>query len=142
MCWFASYAAHAQSLEVPKQVTAGNGFSMGNNGSGGEFVLVGPAGIVKKNVNSGEAIDIAPEDIRVAGHYQAILGSDATDFFVHPSKPAALTFLARPSRVPAGAKGVITGVAFVFDDYKNLVLAPTPVKFDLAVDGQSGVSRQ
>jgi len=32
-------------------------------------------------------------------------------------------------------------VAFVFDDYKNLVLAPTPVKFDLAVAGARPVSR-
>ncbi|MCI0348554.1 MAG: hypothetical protein L0Z53_03935, partial [Acidobacteriales bacterium] len=56
-------------------------------------------------------------------------------------KPANINFLARPSRVPAAKKGAISGVTFVFDAYNNTVLAPTPVKFDLALEGAAPVTR-
>jgi hypothetical protein len=56
-------------------------------------------------------------------------------------QPSNIAFLARPSRVPAAKPGVISGTAFVFDKYNNLVLAPTPVKFDLAVPGTSAETR-
>ncbi len=32
---------------------------------------------------------------------------------------------------------VISGTAFLFDQYQNLVITPQPVKFDLSVNGQS-----
>jgi hypothetical protein len=51
-----------------------------------------------------------------------------------------LNFLARPSRVPVARERVISGVVFVFDQYQNMVLRPTPVKFSLSVNG-SGASQ-
>jgi hypothetical protein len=44
------------------------------------------------------------------------------------------------SRARSCGPGVISGLAFLFDRYQNLVLEPTPVKFNLSVDG-SGVSQ-
>jgi hypothetical protein len=146
VCWFAFYAANAQTLEPPKQAVAGKEFSIPTSGSGdGTFLLVGPAGVVKRSIQLGNPVNIAAEDVRVAGRYQAIVhGNGETQtaaFFVAPAKPAAVTFLARPSRVPTGEKGVISGVAFVFDDYNNLVLAPAQVKFDLSIEGKQSGSR-
>ena len=146
MCWFAFYAANAQTLDVPKQTVAGKEFSINTSGRGqGTFLLIGPAGVVKHSVALGSPVNIAAEDVRVAGRYEAIVygnGEPQTaTFFVTPAKPSAVTFLARPSRVPAGAKGVISGVAFVFDDYKSLVLAPAQVKFDLTTEGKESSAR-
>ena len=42
--------------------------------------------------------------------------------------------------MPADTPNVVTGTAFVFDKYQNLVLQPQPVKFELTVNGQT-VSR-
>jgi hypothetical protein len=54
---------------------------------------------------------------------------------VKPGKPGKLNFLARPSRVPVAHPNVISGVTFVFDQYQNLILDPTPVNFNLSVGG-------
>ena len=146
ICWFAFYAANAQTLDVPKQTVAGTEFSINTSGSGdGTLLLIGPSGVVKHKVSLGSPANIAAEDIRAAGRYEAIIRGNGepqtATFFVTPAKPTTVTFLARPSRVPAGAKGVISGVAFVFDDYKNLVLAPVPVKFDLTTEGKESSAR-
>jgi hypothetical protein len=37
--------------------------------------------------------------------------------------------------VPVARPNVISGVTFVFDQYQNLILDPTPVKFNLSVGG-------
>jgi len=39
--------------------------------------------------------------------------------------------------VPVARPNVISGVTFVFDQYQNLILDPTPVNFNLAVGGSS-----
>ncbi len=57
--------------------------------------------------------------------------SDGFDV-VPASKPADLTFLARPSRLPVGLHEGITGAAYVFDTYGNLIVAPVTVSFELA----------
>jgi len=148
ICWFAAYVAEAAELSGPTQVTANAELSLSFSGGGSgdaTFYLFGPSHASKRTIKSGESIAIAPEEIRSAGRYTALLRSgDAVAskiFYVTLAAPRALNFLARPSRVPAAKQGVISGVAFVFDDYKNLVLAPTPVKFDLAVAGAGAVSR-
>ncbi len=53
----------------------------------------------------------------------------------------AISFIARPSRVPAAASGAVLGSAFLFDRFQNLVLAPTPVSFRLAVEETAGEER-
>src|SRR5256885_797946 len=146
VCWFASYAAHAAEFNVPKQVAAGKEFSVTTSGSGdGVFLLIGPAGISQHKVKLGDAVSISAEDVRAAGRYIAVLRGDGEPstktFFVVAGKPEKLTFLARPSRVPAGKQDVISGVAFVFDQYGNLVLAPSEVKFGLSVGGKESGSR-
>jgi hypothetical protein len=62
-------------------------------------------------------------------------GNQSQVFWVKPGKPGKLNFLARPSRVPVARPNVISGVTFVFDQYQNLILDPTPVKFNLSVGG-------
>lgn len=146
ICWFAAYVARAQELSIPNQIPAGQGFTIPASGTGeGTFYLVGPGGALKRAVHLGEQIKIAPEEVRLAGRYVAVLrsgdSSSSKVFFVTPAKPAALNFLARPSRVPTATPDAITGVAFVFDAYKNLVLAPTPVNFSLSLADSAPASR-
>jgi hypothetical protein len=146
ICWFAAYVARAQELGIPNQLPAGQGFSVPTSGAGeATFYLIGPGGAGKRTVRMGEPVKIAPEETRSAGRYIATLRSDeATSskvFFVTPAKPAALNFLARPSRVPTATPNGISGVAFVFDSYKNLVLTPVPVNFSLSLDKSAPVSR-
>ena len=40
------------------------------------------------------------------------------------AKLEAISFIARPSRVPAAASGAVLGSAFLFDRFQNLVLTP------------------
>jgi hypothetical protein len=47
-------------------------------------------------------------------------------------KPADLTFIAKPSRLPVALRGGITGTAYVFDSYQNLITTPLPVAFELS----------
>lgn len=149
MCWFAAYVARAAEvpqLNVPQAVTAGKGFSIATSGSGDEtFYLIGPASAAKRTVKLGESIQIAPEEVRGAGRYVMVIGKGDNaarkTFYVKADQPANVNFLARPSRVPAAKRGVISGVAFVYDTFNNTVLAPTAVKFNLAVEGAAPVTR-
>jgi hypothetical protein len=145
ICWFADYAAHAAELGIPGKIPAGNSVTVATASENGTFILIGPSHVVRKEVKAGESIEIAAEDLRTAGRYTALVksGSDweSKTFFVIPAKANSLVFLARPSRVPAGKEGVISGVAFVFDQYKNFVTAPSQVKFELAVTGEKPETR-
>lgn len=146
MCWFAAYAARAAELEAPSHAVAGEGFTINAIGTGsGTLILLGPATAFKREVKLGQPITITGDEARAAGRYTALLsdGSDFTsrEFFVSPAKPTDLVFLARPSRVATAQKGAISGVAFVFDDYKNLVLAPASVKFALSIEGHAPAER-
>jgi hypothetical protein len=51
---------------------------------------------------------------------------------VPASKPAELSFLAKPSRLPVGLHDGITGAVYLFDAYRNLIDTPTPVSFELS----------
>jgi hypothetical protein len=137
VCWFADDVARAADLQVPPTVVAGNALNIPTSGSGSSTLyLIGPTYTAKREVKLGENVELKPEELRAAGRYTVVLSSGETaSFFVTPGKPANIAFLARPSRVPVAKPGVITGVAFVFDDYNNLVVEPAPVKFDLAVQG-------
>ena len=146
ICWFAAYAARAAELSAPSKPAAGAGFTVNTSGSGSAtFFLIGPATALKREVTLGQPVSITGDEARAAGRYVAILRvggeSSSKEVFVTPAKPAALVFLARPSRVATAQKDAISGVAFVFDEYKNLVLAPTPVKFDLSVEGRAPLPR-
>jgi hypothetical protein len=137
-CLLADAAARGQQLRVPERVPAGTALNLQTSGSGdATFFLIGPASASKRDVKLGEPIALRPEELRTAGRYAAILrsggDSQSATFYVEPGQPTSVSFIARPSRVPTARPKVVAGVAFVFDDYKNLVLQPTNVSFELAV---------
>ncbi|HUQ50440.1 MAG TPA: hypothetical protein VM056_07000 [Terriglobales bacterium] len=127
----------AAELQLPAQVVAGAGITI--SGGSGTLYISGPGTAIKREIKGGESVTIAGEDLRNAGRYLALLksGSETTAkwFVVEPGPVGSMNFLARPSRVPVSAPDVISGVAFVFDEYQNLVLQPTPVTFELSVEG-------
>jgi len=131
--------AFAADLKTPNQVTAGEGITI-TAGDSGELLLFGPGGASKRKVSAGE-VQIPSEDVRAAGHYVALMGDASADFYVIAAKPTTVNFLARPSRVPVSRPDAISGVAFVFDDFQNLVQKPAAVKFDLSVKSAGATSR-
>jgi hypothetical protein len=66
--------------------------------------------------------------------------SDTFDV-VPASKPADISFLAKPSRLPVGLHDGITGAVYVFDIYHNLITAPMEVSFGLSTPSGSTQSR-
>jgi hypothetical protein len=139
-CWFASEWARAADLKIPQNAVAGEPLSIATSGSGNAtLILVGPGEVIKRDIRLGENVQIKPEELRYAGRWIAVVrGGDRPQsqaFWVSAGKPEQLSFLARPSRVPVNRPGVISGVAFVFDKNRNLVLQPTPVEFSLSVGG-------
>lgn len=139
-CWFASDRANAAELRIPQTVVAGQAFNIGTSGSGdGTFYLVGPGTSSKRKIRLGEDVQVKGEEIRAAGRWVAIMrgsgGPQSQVFFVKPDKAGILNFSARPSRVPVARPNSVSGVAFVFDKFHNLIVDPTPVKFSLSVAG-------
>ena len=137
VCWFAAWVAEdvarAADMGAPTHAVAGSDISLPTNGSGNATLyLFGPGTAIKKDVQLGTSV---PLSLKYAGRYTAIVNGEQAIFDVAPAPPTTVAFLARPSRVPAATKDVITGTVFLFDNYRNLVTTPTPVKFDLNVDG-------
>jgi hypothetical protein len=137
LCWFAADSASAAELHLPQNIVAGQPLSIGTGGSG-TLYLVGPGQVIRKEFKSGGNVEIKGEELRSAGRWIAVVRGDSNQsqiFWVKPGKPGKLNFLARPSRVPVARPNVISGVTFVFDQYQNLILDPTPVNFNLSVGG-------
>ncbi|HYG97837.1 MAG TPA: hypothetical protein VD837_01810 [Terriglobales bacterium] len=139
-------AAHVRAAEisVPKQVVAGKDLSVRTGGSGeATLILAGPSHVSRHQVRLGEQFMLKGEELRRAGRYIVVLeGGDASAaFFVTADAPSNVAFLAQPSRVPAARPDAVSGTAFVMDRYDNLVTAPTPVKFELAVPGTAAETR-
>jgi hypothetical protein len=132
--------AQIASLHLPKSVEAGDAFSIQSTGSGKAILyIVGPGQVLRRDVQLGETISFAPNGIHNAGHYLAVLvGGSSTESgafdVIAAHQPAALSFLAKPSRLPIDVHDGISGVAYVFDAFQNLVLAPTQVSFQLSGD--------
>jgi hypothetical protein len=130
--------AQGNRLIVPSTVEAGSAFTIQSSGSGkGTLYLVGPGGALKQDVQLGEKTFFSAGSLYNAGRYVAVLtsdsGTDAQAFDVAPSsKPANLSFLAKPSRLPVGMRGGITGTVYVFDAYENLIVSPESVTFELS----------
>jgi hypothetical protein len=132
-------------LSVPKTVQAGSAFSIGSTGGGqATLYIVGLGQVVKRDVQLGGSIAIPDGTLFNAGHYIAFVSSapgDVASFDVTPAKVAEVNFLARPSRLPVGLHNGITGAAYLFDSYKNLVTAPATVSFELSNPSGGGASR-
>src|SRR5579859_2665179 len=138
VCWFAADCARAAELQVPANAVAGQPFTITVSG-GGTALLIGPGQVIKKEAKAG-SVEIKADELRSAGRWIASAGGQSQVFWVKPGKPENMSFLARPSRVPVARPNVISGVAFVFDKYNNMVIEPTPVNFNLSVGG-TGSSR-
>lgn len=138
-------AAAAQDLQLPATVTAGSGISIPTSGSGSAILYVyGPGLAIKKSIQLGASLSIAADRLKGAGRYMVVLkGSQSASgsFFVVPAKLDKLVFLAQPSRVPTSRPGAISGSTYLFDDYNNLVLGPTPVEFELSINGGAPTTR-
>src|SRR5215469_16265316 len=126
--------AQEGALTLPKTVEAGKAFSIQSTGSGkATLYIVGLGQVLKRDVQLGEAVSFPTGAIYSAGHYVTVLaressGAESGSFDVVPAvQPADLTFLARPSRLPVGLHGGITGAAYVFDAYRNVVDTPDSV---------------
>jgi hypothetical protein len=132
-------SAFGADLNVPDKVTAGQPLTISGAPSGTMY-LFGPDTAIKKNVGGG-SVQIEGDQLKAAGRYTVTIEGNSKTFYVTNGEAENLAFLARPSRVPAAATGAVSGTAFVFDKYNNLVLQPTPVKFNLAVEGAAPVTR-
>ena len=133
---FASSALVAAQLSVPEQIGAGQGITIQ---ASDEVLVFGPGAALKKKPLNGE-VNFSGEEIAVVGKYTVYSEGTTKQFKVVAGQAKKVSFIARPSRVPVAKPDIVTGVAFVFDNSQNLVLAPTPVKFDLTIAG-AGASR-
>ena len=134
----------AQNLSLPTSVAAGSAFTVRTQGSGsGTLYVVGLGQAIKRQVQVGQPAVFAAGTLYDAGRYTVVLtsmGSSETEpLTVTPAvKPEHLSFLARPSRLPVNLSDGITGAVYVFDAYKNLIIEPEEVSFDLtSPDGQT-----
>jgi hypothetical protein len=126
----------ASDIHAPAQVTAGTAITIPTRGSGhGTFYLIGPASTNKRDVELGGDISVEGDQLERAGHYLAILcsseGCHAAPFLVNAAAPNRVSLLVHPSRVPVSTSNAITTVAFIFDNFENMVLKPAAVKFTI-----------
>jgi hypothetical protein len=145
-CLFPAQGARAAEIHAPETVVAGNTATLRTSGSGKATLwIIGPGSAEKRAITLGEEVRLYPQALRNAGRYLVVVrqgsASDSAWFYIIPASPSNVHFLARPSRVPVDRRGAISGVAFVFDAYHNLLLQPTPVKFSLAVPGAPPFTR-
>jgi hypothetical protein len=125
-------------VRFPATVEAGTAFSVPTTGSGqATLYIVGPADTIRRKIQLGENLAFGPDDLHNAGHYIAFLisGSSIQDaqFDVVPSRqPGTLSFLAKPSRLPVNLSNGLSGVVYAFDVFRNLVLQPQQVSFELS----------
>lgn len=138
-------ACAAQDMHVPDSAVAGQENTISTTGSGNAtFYLSGPGVSRKSTVALGTDIHLDPQDLRTAGDYLAILCSDtchSANFYVTANKPASLSFIVHPSRVPVALSDAVSGVAFPFDQFGNMVLSPLSVNFQLSAKDASLFSR-
>jgi len=133
-------AALSQSggLTLPKAVEAGSAFTIQSPGNGNATLyIVGLGQVLKRDVRLGEETAFPAGSLYNAGHYLVFVSahgfSARGEFDVVPAaKPASLSFLAKPSRLPVGLHDGITGAAYVVEVYGNLIVTPQTVTFQLS----------
>jgi hypothetical protein len=132
----------AQSgLTLPKSIDAGSAFSVNASGNGKAVLyIVGPGQVIRREIERGEVTSIPAGTLNNAGRYVAVLaggaGTDTQVFSVVPAvQPATVSFLAKPSRLPVGVQNGISGAAYIFDAYRNLITTPEQVTFQLSGSG-------
>lgn len=142
-----SLRAQAGSLTLPARIQAGAAFSIESSGAGnGTLYIVGPAQVLRRDVQLGTKTLFAAGSLYNEGHYIVVLaGGSATSTgsldVTSTPVPADLAFLARPSRLPVSMPNGITGAVYVFDTYNNLITTPVPVTFELSAPAGSAQTR-
>jgi hypothetical protein len=135
-------AAWGQAITAPTTAVAGVPVTLSIAGSGkATFYLLGPGISNKHEINLGEEMKLRGEVFRNAGEYHLLVCADScksATFYVTAAQPASLSFLAHPSRVPVSQSDAVSGVAFPFDQFHNLVLTPVTINFQ-AVAGNSSL---
>jgi hypothetical protein len=133
-----SAVGQTSELRFPALVEAGGTISVPTIGTGSATLYVtGPGGAIRRQLELGQSISFSADDLHNAGHYVVFLaaGSSTQDaeFNVVPSaQPAKISFLAKPSRLPVNLSDGVSGVAYLFDVFGNLVLQPQQVSFELS----------
>lgn len=140
-------AAQAAEIHPPQQVTAGTSITIPSSGSGdATFYLIGPDVASQRKVQAGSAISVESDSLERAGRYVAVLcasdGCTSSNFFVVPAAANKVSLLVHPSRVPVGSANRISTVAFVFDNFHNLVTKPEQVKFSILPKGAKEISAE
>lgn len=134
----AAFAACQSSLQFPPRIEAGTTFSVPTNGSGEATVyIVGPGDVLRRKIQLDENIAFGADELHNAGHYVVFLTSRSSvqnaQFDVIAShQPAAIGFLAKPSRLPVNLSSGLGGVAYLFDVFRNLIIQPQKVQFELS----------
>lgn len=145
VCWFAADSARAVEMRLPQNAVAGQPMTISTSGDGdAKLYLIGPGQVITRDVKLGKDVQIRGEELTSAGRWIAVLRAghpQSSVFWVKPAQPENISFLARPSRVPVDAGNAISGSVFIFDKFHNLVLDPTPVNFNLSVNGAAGASQ-
>jgi hypothetical protein len=142
---FVAETCRAQTITVPTAAVAGEPATLSISGSGkATFYLLGPGISNKHEISLGEEMKLRGDVLRYAGDYQVIVCGDpckSATFFVSAAKPASLSFLVHPSRVPVSLQDAVSGVAFPFDQFHNLVLTPVAIDFQLATGNATVLNR-
>jgi hypothetical protein len=127
--------SRAQDIHVPASVIAGADATISTTGSGNATLyLLGPGLSRKSEVSLGSDIQLPSQELRNAGNYVVVLCSGAcrsANFYVTAAPAATLAFLVHPSRVAVSQGDAVSGVALPFDPYRNLVLAPVTINFQI-----------
>jgi hypothetical protein len=135
--------AAGSALQTPTRIEAGNPFSISTTGSGKAVLyIVGPEQVLRREIQLGDNVAFERGDLHNAGLYVvALVGSGVSETaqleVTSSHQPAKVSFLAKPSRAPVDQRDGISGVAYVFDTFQNLILQPTPVEFRIS-EGSGG----
>jgi hypothetical protein len=139
--------AQSAVLNLPENIEAGSAFSVRCGGTGkGTLYIVGPGQVIKRDVQLGETTHFPAGTLYNAGHYSVLLrtsgAGETGSLDVAPaSKPSDLTFIAKPSRLQVALHNGITGTAYVFDTYGNLITKPMEVSFELS-NPKAGIQKR
>jgi hypothetical protein len=138
-------AAMAQEIRLPSSAIAGDEIALPTTGSGkATFYLVGPGISRKSDVTLGEEVRLTGQEVKKAGNYLAILCSStcqSSTFYVSAGNPNSMAFLVHPSRVPVAQPQAVSGVAFPFDKYHNLILTPQTIDFRLIAGNATALAQ-
>lgn len=146
LAFVAAMPALAQDSDItaPKSVKAGSAFAIECAGTGnGTLYIIGLNQVLKRDVQLGTRTYFPAGSLHNAGHYLVVLSSNTftqnVALEVTPaSVPARISFLAEPSRLPVSTHNGITGTAYIFDSYGNLITSSMPVSFTLSNSSSAG----